>query len=122
MSEKYITGINQVVETAKKFLIELREFAPFGLLIKEEKWLNLATYDENMDSNNMRSLLINSIMEYFENGNAEFGAVCIDARIVDIGDVIVIYNTSNGKDWYELVYKYELKDDEVNIIKENIEY
>lgn len=122
MSEKCIKGINQIVETAKKFLTELREFAPFGLLIKEGKWLNLATYDEDMDSNNMRSLLINSIIKYFEDGNAEFGAVCIDARIANIGDVIVIYNTSNGKDWYELVYKYELKDDEVNIIEENIEH
>ncbi|MBP1167981.1 hypothetical protein JOE44_004865 [Chryseobacterium sp. PvR013] len=122
MSEKYITGISQIVETSKKFLKELKEFAPFGLIYKNGEWMDLATYDDSMDSNKMKSFLINTIMKDFEEGNTEFGAVCVDARIKDIGDVIIIYNTSNGKDWYELVYKYEFDGEDVQIVKKNIEY
>lgn len=122
MSEKYITGINQIVETAKKFLIELREFAPFALIYKNNEWIDLATYDDKIDSNNMKSFLINTIVKDFDEGDTEFGAVCIDARIAEIGNVIIIYNTSNGKDWYELVYKYKTDGDKVEIIEKNIEY
>lgn len=122
MSEKYITGILQIVETSRKFLNELKEFAPFGLIYKNAEWINLATYDDDMDSNKMKSFLINTIAKDFEEEQTEFGGVCVDAKIIDVGNVIIIYNTSNGKDWYELVYRYEFKDDKVDIIEENIEY
>lgn len=122
MSEKYITGINQIVETSRKFLNELKEFAPFGLIYKDGEWVDLATYDDSMDSNKMKSFLIDTIVKDFEEGSTEFGAVCVDANIEGIGKVIMIYNTSDGKDWYELVYKYEFDGEYVHIIEKNIEY
>lgn len=122
MEEKYITGIKQVVNTAKAFLNEFKEFAPFGLIYKNHEWIDLGTYDESLDSNKMKNFLISTIIKDFEEGNTEFGAVCIDAKIKDIGDVIIIYNSSDGKTWFELTYKYEFIGDKVNILEENIEY
>ncbi|ATN07645.1 hypothetical protein CRN76_20710 [Chryseobacterium indologenes] len=122
MKEKYIEGIKQIVNTAKAFLNELKEFAPFGLIFKNNEWIDLATYDDSLNSEKMKNFLISTIIKDFEEGNTDFGAVCVDAKIKNIGDVIIIYNTSDGKEWFELVYKYEIKDKEVNIIEENIEY
>lgn len=122
MEEKYITGIKQVVNTAKAFLNEFKEFAPFGLIYKNDEWIDLGTYDESLDSDKMKNFLISTIIKDFEEENTEFGAVCVDAKIKNIGDVIIIYNTSNGKEWFELVYKYEINGKEVNIIEENIDY
>ncbi|ALR29243.1 hypothetical protein ATE47_01275 [Chryseobacterium sp. IHB B 17019] len=120
MSEKHVIGINQIVITAEEFLKQLKEFAPFGLIYKDGEWIDLATYDENMDSNDMKSFLINTIVKDFEEGNTEFGGVCVDAKIEDIGDVIMIYNTSNGQDWYELVYKVVRTNDDVKIVMDNV--
>ncbi|UKB82732.1 hypothetical protein LF887_17155 [Chryseobacterium sp. MEBOG06] len=122
MSEIYVTGINKVINTAKEFLNELKEFAPFGLIFKDGEWIDLATYDETFDSIKMRNFLVATIIKDFEKNYTEFGAVCVDAKINDIGNVIMILNTSDGKDWYELVYRYEFIDGKVNIVKENIEY
>ncbi len=122
MSEIYIEGITNIVNRAKKFLTEIKEFAPFGVIYKNNEWIDLATYDESLDSTKMRDFLVSTIIKDFEEGNTEFGAVCVDAKIKDIGDVIIIYNTSDGKDWYELVYKYVFEGETVKIIEENIEY
>ncbi|EFK33215.1 MULTISPECIES: hypothetical protein [Chryseobacterium group] len=122
MEDKYITGIKQVVKTAQAFLNEFKEFAPFGLIFKNNEWIDLGAYDENLTSDQMKNFLISTIIEDFNEGNTEFGAVCVDAKIKEIGDVIIIYNTSNGKDWFELVYKYYLEGKSVKIIEENIEY
>ncbi len=123
MEEKYIVGIKQIVKTAKSILNELKEFAPFGLIYKNNEWIDLATYDDSLNSEKMKNFLISTIIKDFEEGNTEFGAVCVDAKIKDIGNVIIIYNTSDGKEWFELVYKYEFNEKEnVNIIEENIEY
>lgn len=122
MSEIYIEGITNIVNRAKKFLTEIKEFAPFGVIYKNNEWIDLATYDESLDSTKMRDFLVSTIIKDFGEGNTEFGAVCVDAKIKDIGDVIIIYNTSDGKDWYELVYKYVFEGETVKIIEENIEY
>lgn len=123
MSEIYIHGVSNIISRAKIFLTELKEFAPFGIIYKNNEWIDLVTYDEKLDSTTMRDFLINTIIKDFEERNTSFGAVCIDAKIKDLGDVIIIYNTSNGKDWYELVYKYSFDDGEtVKILEENIEY
>lgn len=122
MKEKYITGIKQIVSTAKAFLNEFKEFAPFGLIYKNNEWIDLGTYDESLNSDKMKSFLVSTIIKDFEEGNTEFGAVCVDAKIKNIGDVIIIYNSSDGKEWFELVYKYEFNNENVNIIEENIEY
>lgn len=122
MSEIYIEGITNIVRRAKKFLTEIKEFAPFGVIYKNNEWIDLMTYDESLDSTKMRDFLVSTIIKDFEEENTNFGAVCIDAKIKDIGDVIIIYNTSDGKDWYELVYKYVFDGETVKIIEENIEY
>lgn len=122
MSEIYIEGIANIVRRAKKFLTEIKEFAPFGVIYKNNEWIDLVTYDESLDSTKMRDFLVSTIIKDFEEENTDFGAVCIDAKIKNIGDVIIIYNTSDGKDWYELVYKYFFDGETVKIIEENIEY
>lgn len=122
MKEKYITGIKQIVNTAKAFLNEFKEFAPFGLIYKNNEWIDLGTYDESLSSDKMKSFLISTIIKDFEEANTEFGAVCVGAKIKGIADTIIIYNSSDGKEWFELVYKYEFNSGIANIIEENIEY
>ncbi len=122
MTETDLTGIHKIVESATKLLEELKEFAPFGLIFKNGEWIDLATYDDSMDSNKMKSFLIETIVKDFDNETTKFGAVCVNATIKEVGDVIMIYNTSNGKDWYELVYKYEMKGNSVDVVMKNIKY
>lgn len=122
MEEKHITGIRKIVDTAIAFLNEFKEFTPFGLIYKNNEWIDLGTYDESFDSDKMKNFLISTIIKDFEEGNTDFGAVCVDAKIKGIGDVIIIYNSSDGKEWFELVYKYKFNNENVNIIEENIEY
>jgi hypothetical protein len=120
VEEKHITGIKQIVNMAKAFLKEFKEFAPFGLIYKNNEWVDLGTYDESLNSDKMKSFLVSTIIKDFEEGNTEFGAVCVDAKIKGIGDVIIIYNSSDGKEWFELVYKYEFDNENVNMSIINI--
>jgi len=122
MEEKHITGIRKIVDTATAFLNEFKEFAPFGLIYKNNEWIDLGTYDKGFDSDKMKNFLISTIIKDFEEGNTDFGAVCVDAKIKGIDDVIIIYNSSDGKEWFELVYKYKFNNKNVDIIEENIEY
>ena len=106
-------GIDRVLSRSEVLLQKIREFAPFGIIYKNNEWINIETYDECLDSVKMRSFLMNTIIKDFQDDNCLFGAVCINARIDNSQDVIIIYNTSNGKDWYELIYSYTIDKKEI---------
>jgi len=112
-----IKGIEKIVNRSRVFLNENREFAPFGIIYRNDKWIDIAAYDENMDSNVMRGFLINAIKSDFQKGDCSFGGVCVHAKIDNLGNVIIIYNSSDGDDWFELIYKY-FYDEKGNVIIE----
>lgn len=107
MSEEVKNGIQIILNKAKIFIKEIGEFAPFGLILKDEKWINLASYDEKLDSIKMRNVLINSIKEDFNSNKIIFGGVCVNAT-KDNKDLIIVYNTSDGIEWFELFYEYKI--------------
>lgn len=111
-------GIERLVDKSKFLLENIGEFAPFGIIYKNEKWINIETYDERLDSIKIRGFLMNTIIKDFQEDNCLFGAVCVNAEMKDIGNVIIIYNTSDGKDWYEKVYQYTLQNGVINLIAE----
>ena len=113
-----IQGIEKIVYRSKIFLNEIGEFAPFGIIYKNNEWIDVATYEENINSNAMKNFLIDTINDDFAKGNCLFGGVCVDAKIDDIGDVIIIYNSSDGDDWFELVYRY-FTDEKGQVVIEN---
>lgn len=106
-------GIDRVLNRTKVLLQNIREFAPFGIIYKNEKWINIETYDERLDSIKMRGFLMNTIVKDFQEDNCLFGAVCVNARIDNLQNVVIIYNTSNGKDWYELIYEYTIDKEKI---------
>lgn len=108
-------GIERIMNKSKILLVEMKEFAPFGIIYKNDEWINLETYDENFDSMKMRDFLMNTIHCDFKNKDCLFGAVCINAVIDNTQEVIIIYNTSNGQDWYELIYAYSTNGREIKI-------
>ncbi len=114
-------GINKIIERSIVFLEDAQEFYPFGIIYKNEEWQDLITYDESLDSITMRDFLIKTIIEDFKQEEVcHFGAVGVFGEIEQGDKVIIIYNTSNGVDWYELMYKYHFENNKVIIDKKAI--
>lgn len=111
--EDYQKGIEKIKDLAKFFLEDLGEFAPFGMILKNDEWIDLGSYDEDLDSLKMRALLMNSIKKDFESPGLTFGGVCVNA-IQNEEDIIIIYNTSDGVEWYELIYRITKVDDVIS--------
>ena len=119
LEELTIQGIRKIVDKSPVFLNEIGEFAPFGLIYKNNKWIDIATYDDSMNSTIMRNFLMSTISQDLQEENCLFGAVCVDVRIEDIGDTIIIYNSTKSDEWYELIYKYITTENGEKIIEES---
>lgn len=119
LEELTIQGIRKIVDKSSVFLNEIGEFAPFGLIYKNNKWIDIATYDDSMNSTIMRNFLMSTISQDLQEENCLFGAVCVDVRIEDIGDTIIIYNSTKSDEWYELIYKYITTENGEKIIEES---
>ena len=62
-------GIDRILSRSKVLLQKIREFAPFGIIYKNNEWINIETYDECLDSVKMRSFLMNTIIKDFQDNN-----------------------------------------------------
>lgn len=62
---------------------------------------------------------MSTISQDLQEENCLFGAVCVDVRIEDIGDAIIIYNSTKSDEWYELIYKYITTENGEKIIEES---
>ncbi len=118
LEELIIDGIRKIVDKSTIFLNEIGEFAPFGLIYKNNEWIDIATYDDSMNSTIMRNFLMNTISQDLQEESCLFGAVCVDVRIKDIGDAIIIYNSTKSNEWYELIYRYITSENGEKIIEE----
>ncbi len=109
-AEKLLEAIK---EQAALFLIENREFAPYGTYIRANGDLTyVGAYSETTDSEEMYDLLLNGFYDDLKDEDVRICAIALDGRYQG-KDVLVIEFILSPKDKFQQIYPYIIEDNKV---------
>ncbi|MFC3356025.1 hypothetical protein [Sphingobacterium zeae] len=105
--------LNAIKEQAEKFLLESREFAPYGTFVRADGSLTyISAYSESTDSKEMYDILLKAAYEYLEDDDVRVYAIAMDGKYQGT-DVLVIELILSPEDVYQQAYPYIIEEETI---------